>query len=101
MLEMETPTGKFKYNFGKMMFVDRKLIDENTFPKSILGNNMEWTEHMLLLKNRIENHVEQEFSTCVCIYYAVGNSGVVFCSQKQPRALKTGSFYWFLASIAI
>ena len=83
MMELENPTGeKLKYNFGKMMFLDRELINKNAFPKSIWGNNMVWSEYIIPIKKRIENYINEEFQTCVCIFYPDGNSGVDYHSDE-------------------
>jgi hypothetical protein len=82
MLELETPSGSFKYDFGKMMFLDHDLVGKNAFPAAIWGNNMEWSKPMLSIKKRIEGMLNEEFQTCVCIYYPDGNSGVDFHSDE-------------------
>ncbi|MFT5780460.1 MAG: hypothetical protein ACI837_003422 [Crocinitomicaceae bacterium] len=84
MFELEIATGeKFNYDFGKMMFLDRELVDKNAFPKASWGHSMEWSENILKLKKRIEKIVKCEFHTCVCIFYADGNSGVDYHSDQM------------------
>jgi alkylated DNA repair dioxygenase AlkB len=58
------------------MFLDKETKEKNQFNESIWGKNTEWSEKMLSLKKRIEKHTNNEFSTCVCIFYPDGNSGV-------------------------
>ena len=83
MMEMKLPTGDIvKYNFGKMMFLDRGLIKKNAFPKSAWGNTMEWPDYMLLIKEKVENYTNEKFQTCVCIFYPDGNSGVAYHSDE-------------------
>lgn len=74
--------GRFECNFGKMMFIDRELLEKDAFPESVWGNNMEWTERMLRLKKRVEQNTNTEFQTCVCIFYPDGNSGIDFHSDE-------------------
>lgn len=84
MMEMKLPSGDvIKYNFGKLMFVDSDLMRKNVFPKSAWGNVMEWPKYMLSVKKQIEELTEQEFKTCVCIYYPNGNSGIDYHSDKM------------------
>lgn len=84
MMEMKLPSGDvIKYNFGKLMFVDSDLMRKNVFPKSDWGNVMEWPKYMLSVKKQIEELTEQEFKTCVCIYYPDGNSGIDYHSDKM------------------
>lgn len=83
MVEIELPGGnKMEYDFGKMMFLDEALIQKNALPTSAWGNTMVWSEPMLAIKKRIENHVKHKFSVCVCIYYPDGNAGVDFHSDE-------------------
>ncbi|WGH74663.1 alpha-ketoglutarate-dependent dioxygenase AlkB [Tenacibaculum tangerinum] len=70
------------YNFGKLMFLDRDLIEKNAFPKALWGNTTEWPAFILPLKKKIEEFTGCEFKTCVCIYYPDGNSGVGYHSDK-------------------
>ncbi|WP_440120294.1 alpha-ketoglutarate-dependent dioxygenase AlkB [Tenacibaculum sp. Ill] len=84
MMEMKLPSGDVvKYNFGKLMFVDSDLVEKNIFPKSTWGNVMVWPKYMLSIKKQIEEHTEQEFKTCVCIYYPDGNSGIDYHTDKM------------------
>ncbi|MFX0557697.1 hypothetical protein ACOCEA_12930 [Maribacter sp. CXY002] len=56
MVKIETESGeKFNLNFGKMMFLDNELIAKNALPKSIWGNTMEWSEHIIPIKKQVEN----------------------------------------------
>ena len=83
MMEIDTVAGDaFKFDFGKMMFLDKELREENKFSESIWGKNMVWSEKMLSIKKRIENYTNNEFRTCVCIFYRDGNSGVDYHSDK-------------------
>ena len=83
MMEFETAAGDtFKFDFGKMMFLDKELIEENEFPESIWWKNRVWSEKMLSLKKRIESETGTEFRTCVCIFYPDGNSGIAYHSDK-------------------
>ena len=82
MLVIETATGEtFQNNYGKMMFIDKKLNDENKFPKSIWGPTKIWSEQMKMVKDRVESYTGHQFKTCVCIYYPDGNSGVAYHSD--------------------
>ncbi|WP_428743409.1 alpha-ketoglutarate-dependent dioxygenase AlkB [Tenacibaculum sp.] len=84
MLEIKSPTGnKIQYNFGKMMFLDRDLIDKNAFSKAAWGNTMEWSKEILPIKKQIENYTKHKFQTCVCIFYPDGNSGVAYHSDEM------------------
>lgn len=84
MMEIKLSSGDvIKYNFGKLMFVDSDLMRKNVFPKSDWGNVMEWPKYMLSVKKQIEELTEQEFKTCVCIYYPDGNSGIDYHSDKM------------------
>ncbi len=83
MMEMDTVSGdSFKFNFGKMMFIDQELLEANQFPESTWGKTMPWSEQMKSIKKRIEKQTNQEFRTCVCIFYPDGNSGVDYHSDK-------------------
>lgn len=82
MLVIETATGEtFQNNYGKMMFIDKKLNDENKFPESIWGPTKIWSEQMKMVKDRVESYTGHQFKTCVCIYYPDGNSGVAYHSD--------------------
>lgn len=82
MLVIETATGEtFQNNYGKMMFIDKKLNDENKFPESIWGPTKIWSEEMKMVKDRVESYTGHQFKTCVCIYYPDGNSGVAYHSD--------------------
>ena len=83
MMEIKTLTGDtFKFNFGKMMFIDKELKEENRFPESVWGRNRIWSEKIFSLKKRIEKYTNNKFSTCVCIFYPDGNSGVDYHADK-------------------
>ncbi|MDY8137692.1 alpha-ketoglutarate-dependent dioxygenase AlkB [Aquimarina sp. 2201CG5-10] len=83
LMEMKTPDGTtFQHNFGKMMFLDKELVEEKKFPPSVWGNNMTWSKEIIPLKKRIENYTNNHFRTCVCIFYPDGNSGVDFHSDS-------------------
>ncbi|GEQ85846.1 hypothetical protein ULMS_13540 [Patiriisocius marinistellae] len=83
MLEIDTETGdSFTFNFGKMIFVDKELKEQNRFPKENWGKSLEWSKHIIPLKKRIEQHTNCEFKTCVCIFYPDGNSGVDYHADK-------------------
>ncbi|WP_020536415.1 alpha-ketoglutarate-dependent dioxygenase AlkB [Lewinella cohaerens] len=78
----QTEDGKlFKVNFGKIMFLDKNLIDENKFPEQYWGATRRWTNKLKALKEKIENFTNQKFQVCVLIYYPDGNSGVDFHSD--------------------
>ncbi|WP_034059379.1 alpha-ketoglutarate-dependent dioxygenase AlkB [Lacinutrix jangbogonensis] len=72
---------QYQENYGKMMFIDRNLFEENRFPKSIWGASKIWSDKMILVKNRIESCTGHKFETCVCIYYPDGNTGVDYHSD--------------------
>lgn len=82
MLEIKTATGEtFQNNYGKLMFIDRKLKDENKFPEAIWGPTKIWSDEMIKLKDRVESYIGHQFETCVCILYPNGNSGVAYHSD--------------------
>jgi len=68
-------------NFGKIMFLDQNLLDENKFPEQQWGPTMLWTKKMESVKNQIETLTNQQFQVCVLIHYPDGNSGVDFHSD--------------------
>ena len=83
MMEIDTKIGdSFRFNFGKMMFLDQEHIEGNIFPESIWGRNTVWSGKMLNLRKRVENYTNSEFRTCVCIFYPDGNSGVDYHSDN-------------------
>lgn len=69
------------FNFGKVMFVDQNLLDENRFSEEHWGITMGWFGSLKKLKDKIEKFTNNEFQTCVLIYYPDGNSGVDFHSD--------------------
>tara|TARA_R110002049_G_scaffold67972_2_gene176251 strand:- start:187 stop:774 length:588 start_codon:yes stop_codon:yes gene_type:complete len=71
----------YSINFGKIMFLDQNLLDENRFPEKHWGPTMLWTNKLKNIKELIENHTNQKFQVCVLIYYPDGNSGVDFHSD--------------------
>lgn len=71
----------YNINFGKIMFLDQNLLDENRFPEKHWGPTMLWTNKLKNIKELIENHTNQKFQVCVLIYYPDGNSGVDFHSD--------------------
>ena len=78
----ETEDGEtYNVNFGKIMFVDQDLLDENRFPEQHWGPTKPWTDKLKTVKELIENHTNQKFQVCVLIYYPDGNSGVDFHSD--------------------
>jgi len=78
----ETEDGEiYNVNFGKIMFVDQGLLDENRFPEQHWGQTKPWTDKLETVKKLIENHTNQKFQVCVLIYYPDGNSGVDFHSD--------------------
>ncbi|MGG6229651.1 alpha-ketoglutarate-dependent dioxygenase AlkB [Tenacibaculum sp. SDUM215027] len=84
MMEMKLPSDEvIKYNFGKMMFVDSDLIKKDVFPKSAWGNVIEWPEYMLPVKKQVEEYTNQDFKTCVCIFYPDESSGIDYHSDKM------------------
>lgn len=68
-------------NFGKVMFMDQNLFDENKLPSHIWGNIAVWSKEMQAVKEKIELFTGHQFQVCVCIYYPDGNSGVDFHSD--------------------
>lgn len=72
---------QYQENYGKMMFIDSNLFQENRFPASIWGPSQAWSESMMLVKDRIESRTGHRFETCVCIYYPDGNAGVDYHSD--------------------
>lgn len=72
----------YQEKYGKMMFIDAILFDEQKFPAWIWGPNKVWSSKMKMIKDRVESYTGQQFATCVCIYYPDGNSGVDFHSDK-------------------
>lgn len=73
----------YNVNFGKVMFVDQNLLDENRFAEAHWGPTQPWTDTLKIIKDRIESHENQKFQVCVLIYYPDGNSGVGFHSDYQ------------------
>ncbi|GGK52222.1 MULTISPECIES: alpha-ketoglutarate-dependent dioxygenase AlkB [Flavobacteriaceae] len=73
---------RYQENYGKMMFIDRNLIQEKRFPESIWGPNQIWSDKMTLVKDRIESFTGHKFETCVCIYYPDGNTGIDYHSDQ-------------------
>lgn len=65
-----------QYSFGKVMFVDQELIDQNKFPEPFYSGVKAWPDFLLATRNKIEYITGCSFQTCVCIYYPDGNSGV-------------------------
>ena len=64
MLVIETATGEtFQNNYGKMMFIDKKLNDENKCPESIWGPTKIWSEEMKMVKDRVESYTGHQFKT--------------------------------------
>ncbi|MEM0517886.1 MULTISPECIES: alpha-ketoglutarate-dependent dioxygenase AlkB [Aequorivita] len=83
MMEITTFAGvHFKFDFGKIMFLDKDLIEQNKFPETVWGHNRIWSEQMLALKSQVEDFTGEKFKTCVCIYYPDGNAGVDYHSDK-------------------
>jgi alkylated DNA repair dioxygenase AlkB len=72
---------QYQENYGKMMFIDRILFEEQRLPESIWGPTQIWSNKMTLIKNRVESYTGYQFETCVCIYYPNGNSGVDYHSD--------------------
>lgn len=72
---------KHPVNFGKIMFVDQELIDENKFPEEHWGATKVWFGALRNLKEKIQEFTGQIFQVCVLIYYPNGNSGVDFHSD--------------------
>ena len=72
---------KYEVNFGKIMFVDQKLIDGNKFPEEIWGTTRGWFGEIRKLKEKIEKFTGQIFQVCVLIHYPNGNAGVDFHSD--------------------
>lgn len=72
---------KYEVNFGKVMFIDQNLFDENKFPEEHWGVTKVWFGELKKLKKKIEKFTGQKFQVCVLIYYPDGNSGVDFHSD--------------------
>ena len=68
-------------NFGKHMFMDQNLFDENKLPAQIWGKTSVWSEQIKLIKEKVEFFTGHQFQVCVCIYYPDGTSGVGFHSD--------------------
>lgn len=82
MMQMELASGgSSTFNFGKLMFLDRRLKEEDRLPETIYGNSIAWTADILSVKNLVEAYYNQQFQVCVCIYYPDGNSGVDYHSD--------------------
>ena len=78
----QTEDGKtFEVDFGKVMFLDQKLLDDNSFPEEHWGPTRFWTNRLSSLKDKIESYTDHKFEVCVLIYYPDGNSGVGFHSD--------------------
>ncbi|MEM7086736.1 MAG: alpha-ketoglutarate-dependent dioxygenase AlkB [Bacteroidota bacterium] len=71
----------YQENYGKMMFLDKNLFEENRFPESLWGPNHIWSDKMALVRDRIKAFTGHQFETCVCIYYPDGSSGVDYHSD--------------------
>ncbi|MGB0523095.1 MAG: alpha-ketoglutarate-dependent dioxygenase AlkB [Flammeovirgaceae bacterium] len=71
----------YEVNFGKIMFIDQVLIDENRFPQEHWGPTKVWSKHLKKLKDKIEDFTHQQFHVCVLIHYPDGHSGVDFHSD--------------------
>lgn len=72
---------KYNVNFGKVMFLDQILLDENRFSEQHWGPTKFWTNKLKSLKEKIENFTNHKFQVCVLIHYPDGNSGVDFHSD--------------------
>ena len=82
MMRMEFASGgSSTFNFGKLMFLDRRLKEEDRLPESNYGNSIAWTADILSVKKLVEAYLNQQFQVCVCIYYPDGNSGVDYHSD--------------------
>jgi alkylated DNA repair dioxygenase AlkB len=78
----QTENGEiYNVNFGKIMFMDQNLLDDNKFPEQHWGPTKPWTNKLNRVKELIENHLNQKFQVCVLIYYPDGSSGVDFHSD--------------------
>jgi alkylated DNA repair dioxygenase AlkB len=71
----------YQVNFGKIMFMDQELLNQNKFPEKQWGPTRSWTQDLAAVKNKIEALTQQEFQTCVLIYYPDGQSGVDYHSD--------------------
>ena len=45
---------KYDVNFGKVMFLDQNLLDENKFPEEHWGPTKFWTDRLKTVKEKIE-----------------------------------------------
>ena len=78
----QTENGEtYNVNFGKIMFLDQNLLDENRFPEQQWGPTKPWTDKLKTVKEQIEILTNQKFQVCVLIYYPDGSSGVDFHSD--------------------
>lgn len=73
---------KYQENYGKMMFIDKILFEEQKLPAPIWGHSQVWPNRMTLIKDRVESFTGHQFETCVCIFYPDGNSGVDYHSDS-------------------
>ena len=71
----------YEVNFGKVMFLDQELLDEKVFPEEQWGLTRAWTPNLKILKEKIEDYINDKFQVCVLIYYPDGNAGVDFHSD--------------------
>ncbi|EAZ83195.1 alpha-ketoglutarate-dependent dioxygenase AlkB [Algoriphagus machipongonensis] len=68
-------------NFGKHMFMDQSLFDEDKLPAQVWGKTSVWSDQVRLIKEKVELFTGHQFQVCVCIYYPDGTSGVGFHSD--------------------
>lgn len=67
--------------FGKHMFMDQCLFDEDKLPAQAWGKTSVWSDQVRLIKEKVELFTGHQFQVCVCIYYPDGTSGVDFHSD--------------------
>ncbi len=80
-IKITTSEGELSTDYGKLMFVDKVLFENNKFPEAQWGKNTIWSDSLLKIKEKIEKITGKSFNVCVCIYYPNGNSGVDFHSD--------------------
>lgn len=79
---IETQTGeKFNFDYGKCMFIEKNK--QENFKTSHWGINLEYPPILLMLKNKIEDLLQDSFDICVAIYYPNGKSGVDYHSDLE------------------
>ena len=66
----------YELDYGKIMFIDQVLYDNDAFPEALWGKSFPWSKKLYSIKEAVENLIGRTFHVCVCVYYPDGNSGV-------------------------